>query len=214
MKNIEASKVVKAVADSFSIAGAVRMLGKKPSGAHRHRLTIRVKQMGLDTSHFDPFRKLKMKWTDDQIKDAVLNASCMRDVVRLLGSNISSGATFAHIKKRVLACGADTSHFNGRTNTTNYGVKYCKRTWKDILVLDRNQGARERSNILLRALQEFGRDVDHCGKCGIGEWNGEKLRIEAHHKNGNRCDNRDENINLLCPNCHSQTPNYGNKKRI
>jgi 5-methylcytosine-specific restriction endonuclease McrA len=29
--------------------------------------------------------------------------------------------------------------------------------------------------------------------------------------NGNRHDNRLENLRLLCPNCHSQTPNFGAK---
>ncbi|HEY1428246.1 MAG TPA: hypothetical protein VGF18_01645 [Candidatus Tumulicola sp.] len=33
------------------------------------------------------------------------------------------------------------------------------------------------------------------------------------HINGVPNDNRPENLRMLCPNCHSLTPTYGNRKR-
>ena len=41
------------------------------------------------------------------------------------------------------------------------------------------------------------------------------LSLELHHINGIPNDNSLENLTLLCPNCHSLTPNYcgKNKKR-
>ncbi len=47
-----------------------------------------------------------------------------------------------------------------------------------------------------------------CGKCNIHEWMGVELRLDLHHINGDEHDNRIENLILLCPNCHSITPNY------
>lgn len=44
--------------------------------------------------------------------------------------------------------------------------------------------------------------------CGISEWNGASLTLEMHHKNGDDADNSRENLEALCPNCHSQTPNF------
>jgi 5-methylcytosine-specific restriction endonuclease McrA len=35
--------------------------------------------------------------------------------------------------------------------------------------------------------------------------------MALHHVNGDGADNRLENLVLLCPNCHSQTPNFGVK---
>lgn len=35
--------------------------------------------------------------------------------------------------------------------------------------------------------------------------------MQVHHINGNHRDNRIENLQILCPNCHSQTENYGSK---
>lgn len=47
--------------------------------------------------------------------------------------------------------------------------------------------------------------------CGLSEWLGKPISLQLHHINGNNSDNRLENLQLLCPNCHSQTENFGGK---
>lgn len=65
---------------------------------------------------------------------------------------------------------------------------------------------------LKKRLIEEGLKEERCELCGIGnEWNGRPLTLQLHHINGNHADNRIENIQILCPNCHSQTENYGTK---
>lgn len=52
-----------------------------------------------------------------------------------------------------------------------------------------------------------------CVKCANeGEWMGEAISLELDHINGDNNDNRLENLRILCPNCHSQTPTFRNKK--
>lgn len=69
---------------------------------------------------------------------------------------------------------------------------------------------RSRNNIKLRLIAE-GVKENHCEECGISRWHKRPLSLCLHHVNGDRHDNRLENLQLLCPNCHSQTPNFGSR---
>lgn len=48
-----------------------------------------------------------------------------------------------------------------------------------------------------------------CEKCGWGETNEytNTIPLEVHHKDGNYFNNLEDNLMLLCPNCHSLTKN-------
>ena len=50
-----------------------------------------------------------------------------------------------------------------------------------------------------------------CAVCGIMSWQDKPLSLHLHHVNGIRNDNRLENLQMLCPNCHSQTPSYSGR---
>ena len=71
---------------------------------------------------------------------------------------------------------------------------------------------RGRRNIKLRLIGS-GAKLNRCENCGIGEWLGAPLSLALHHVNGDRRDNRLENLQLLCPNCHSQTENFAGRRR-
>jgi 5-methylcytosine-specific restriction endonuclease McrA len=47
-----------------------------------------------------------------------------------------------------------------------------------------------------------------CHKCNITEWLGEPITLELEHIDGNRHNNTRENLEGLCPNCHSLTPTW------
>jgi hypothetical protein len=56
-----------------------------------------------------------------------------------------------------------------------------------------------------------GLKTNRCERCGLTEWLGEPLSMALHHVNGDGFDNRLENLMLLCPNCHAQTPNFSGR---
>ena len=67
-----------------------------------------------------------------------------------------------------------------------------------------------RKNVKIRLLKE-GLKANRCEHCGISQWRGEVLALALHHINGDRLDNRLENLELLCPNCHSQTDTFSGR---
>lgn len=52
-----------------------------------------------------------------------------------------------------------------------------------------------------------------CAKCGISEWQGFKLTLELEHKDGNNQNNSRENLEGLCPNCHSITDTWRGRNK-
>lgn len=52
-----------------------------------------------------------------------------------------------------------------------------------------------------------------CNRCKISNWQDESITLEVNHKDGNAENNAIKNLEFLCPNCHSLTPNFRNLNR-
>lgn len=67
-----------------------------------------------------------------------------------------------------------------------------------------------------RRLRILAEQDNKCIKCGIHDWLERPLSLEIDHIDGNSNNNSRENLEALCPNCHSQTPTFRgrNKKNI
>lgn len=75
--------------------------------------------------------------------------------------------------------------------------------------LDKEMFTRHRAftkNIRNRCIEIRG---NQCERCGITDWNDAPLKIQVHHRDGNRWNNTLDNLMVLCPNCHALTDNYG-----
>lgn len=66
---------------------------------------------------------------------------------------------------------------------------------------------------LKNRLFKEGLKEEKCEECGIEDWNGKPLAFELEHIDGDRTNHRFENLKILCPNCHSQTPTFRAKNR-
>lgn len=51
-----------------------------------------------------------------------------------------------------------------------------------------------------------------CNKCGLSHWNNERITLEYEHIDGNKANNCRDNVEALCPNCHSQTKTWRGRK--
>lgn len=75
-------------------------------------------------------------------------------------------------------------------------------------------GQRRHRGTLKRALLRERLKDNRCERCCISQWRGEPLSLALHHINGDGHDNRLENLQLLCPNCHSQTENFAGRNAV
>ena len=100
----------------------------------------------------------------------------------------------------------DTSHF-GKKRTDNSGNFQRLSNEEYYTTNCRRNGV----NLYMRLVQD-GFKTHMCEKCGRDEWEGVKIPLQVHHKNGDHFDNRIENLELLCPNCHSLTDTFGKRK--
>lgn len=68
------------------------------------------------------------------------------------------------------------------------------------------------SKLIKKLLKEKVKEYK-CELCNRKKWNNKKISLELHHKDGDSNNHRLENLQILCPNCHSQTDNYRGKKQ-
>lgn len=93
---------------------------------------------------------------------------------------------------------------------SNNGKRLVEKTQmplKDIL----QKGVKIRGYKLLKRLEKEGIKKHRCEICGITEWQGKPISLQLHHKDGDNTNQELENLQILCPNCHSQTDNYAGK---
>lgn len=89
--------------------------------------------------------------------------------------------------------------------------KIPKRSLSELLV---ENSPHKSSYSLKKKLIDEGLLEDKCLHCGILPfYNGKPLSLDLDHINGNHSDNRIENLRVLCPNCHRQTPTFGCKNK-
>lgn len=149
----------------------------------------------------------KRKWTDVQLIQAVKENKSIAGVIVQLGLK-PAGGNYNTVNKKINELKLDTSHFTGQG--WNVGLKFKPKeaiSIQDILVEESNYQSYKLSKRLIKE----GFKEQKCEYCGLTTWLDKPIKLELHHINGIHSDNRLENLQLLCPNCHSYTDSYRGK---
>jgi hypothetical protein len=195
-----------AVASSMSFVGVFEVLGVRPGGTSNAKLRARIQELGLETTHFRySSGRHRGAWTDDDLRAAVASSKSFAQVIRKLGL-VPAGGNYVQVQRRIGQLALDTSRFTG--SGWNSGLKHRPRPrapLEQVLVADRPTGSHKLKQRLIRA----GLKPPACELCGwaVRASDG-RIPVELDHINGNRADNRLENLRVLCPNCHSLQPTH------
>lgn len=156
-----------------------------------------------------------MKYNKEILEVLVKECTNLSEMVRKLNNTERAhGSLVAYLKNKLVENNIDFSHFNGKTWCTGKnnptGIAHTKEYF--ITNFLKKDGATISTSNLKKKLIKFGLKDNVCEKCGNnGEWNGESITLQIHHVDGNNKNNEISNLNILCPNCHSQTNTFTGK---
>jgi hypothetical protein len=151
------------------------------------------------------YRRSYERWretSDETFARAVRTCYFAADVLRTLGFDLSGG-NYTAVRRRVARLALDTSHWHR-------GRPPAGRSLDSVLVPG---GYTNRHRLKIRLLRA-GRLRNTCALCEMEpEWRAQPLTLVLDHINGINDDYRPDNLRLLCPNCHSQTPTFAGRNR-
>lgn len=151
---------------------------------------------------------MKSKYTKELIQAIAKDSTSYAGLIKSLGLK-AAGGNYKTVQKLVSDYDIDISHFTGQGHNT--GIAYKRVLPETPIEMYLVEGLKTQSYTLKAKLIKKGLKECKCESCNMHEWLGKEIPLELHHINGDHYDNRLENLQLLCPNCHALTDNYRGK---
>ena len=201
------------VLESYSVHQIMRKC-KTESGRSYKKIIKRIEDLDIDISHFKKMKKQtryrsggKLDAVDDEtFETLVKDNTTWRNLSVACGYAGDSGLPQKKMASHIEKLGLDTNHFDSEVTKAD-----------KVFVVDSQYV--NRTEIKKRLQRDFDLSYE-CATCknqnftksdGVLMWNNKEIVLQLEHKNGINNDNRLENLELLCPKCHSQTSTWTGK---
>lgn len=139
-------------------------------------------------------KKKYRNYTDQNIIDYSKEVKSIAGLLRKLNLE-AKGGNYINIKKNLQRLKVNTDHWTGQAWNKNEQLKdFSKYT--------------RATHLKKHLIKQRGHK---CEECKRENWFDQLITLELHHKDGNRGNNQESNLQLLCPNCHSYTDYWRNK---
>lgn len=126
-----------------------------------------------------------------------------------LGLNPKGGGNYRIMYRRIKELNINISHLTGMASNKGKTLLNRRKPIEDYL----NNKIPILSYSLKIKLINSGILKYECSICKLSTWNDLPIPIELDHIDGNNQNNNLENLRILCPNCHAQTPTYCGKNK-
>lgn len=152
----------------------------------------------------------KNNWDKEKLLSSISKSDCKADILRNLNLSINSG-NYRTLSRYCIKYDIDITNIDGKS------VKYINK-FKNRKLSNTNdvfiKNSIVSSTVIRKRIKQDNLIVYNCSLCdNNGSWLNSKLTLQLDHINGDSFDNRLENLQYLCPNCHSQTATYGSKNK-
>ena len=152
----------------------------------------------------------KKRYSIEDVRQAVKGSHSIAEVLRRIGLR-PIGGNYKTIHHLIDEYAIDTSHFTGQG--WNVGLQFNpKPVLSDDTIFIKDSDYRCSWRLRERYKKKMG--IRYCEQCKLSEWQGQPIPLEIHHINGVNTDNRIDNLQLLCPNCHALTDNYRGRAHL
>lgn len=153
-------------------------------------------------------------YTPQELQDLLDTSNSYADVLKKIDLK-PAGGNYNTLRKLIKTYKLDTNQIDNNRScmySNNMNELRIRRTYITSDILEGKHEGYQSYSLLKRLIKE-GYKEPKCEKCGITDWLGKPISFELHHRDGNHSNNKLDNLQILCPNCHSQTDNYRGRKK-